>query len=291
MDLDPILSALSKLEQSINDRYTDLNDKYQLVHTQLEEFNNKITNLDEKVESILSIVNNLQTTSPTVNVAAPDTPQKTKRFPFESMLQTWQSYCKEKNMTIIPKAETKLSGWVRNTWKAYKQYINNEPSTLTKEREELLKAANFPFNYPTSTDHPSEKKAQSTPNKIVSGKKSNPTTTKSTAGIADDKIVHGKKSNPTVTKSTGSFPFFKKLDGKKSKPTPTKSSAISSAKATESLNLESKMTETKMSESNDTKLKKSFAVTTAKATESLKNNWNPNVGIECNHIEEQVNCW
>jgi peptidoglycan hydrolase CwlO-like protein len=78
MDLDPILSALSKLEQSINDRYTDLNDKYQLVHTQLEEFNNKITNLDEKVESILSIVNNLQTTSPTVNVAAPDTPQKTK---------------------------------------------------------------------------------------------------------------------------------------------------------------------------------------------------------------------
>ncbi len=29
MDLDPILSALSKLEQSINDRYTDLNDKYQ----------------------------------------------------------------------------------------------------------------------------------------------------------------------------------------------------------------------------------------------------------------------
>jgi hypothetical protein len=33
MDLDPILSALSKLEQSINDRYTDLNDKYQVVHT------------------------------------------------------------------------------------------------------------------------------------------------------------------------------------------------------------------------------------------------------------------
>jgi len=125
MDLDPILSALSKLEQSINDRYTDLNDKYQLVHTQLEEFNNKITNLDEKVESILSIVNNLHTTSPTVNVAAPDTPKKTKRFPFESMLQTWQSYCKDNNTTIIPKAETKLSGWVRDTRKAYKQYVNN----------------------------------------------------------------------------------------------------------------------------------------------------------------------
>jgi prefoldin subunit 5 len=64
MDLDPILSALSKLEQSINDRYNDLN--------------NKITNLDEKVESILSIVNNLHTTSPTVNDAAQDTPKKTK---------------------------------------------------------------------------------------------------------------------------------------------------------------------------------------------------------------------
>jgi hypothetical protein len=87
-------------------------------------------------------------------------------------------------------------------------------------------------------------------NKIVNGKKSNPTATKSTAGIADDKILRGKKSNPTATKSTGSFPFFKKLDGKKSNPTPTKSSAISTAKATESLNLESKTTETQMSESN-----------------------------------------
>jgi len=154
MDLDPILSALSKLEQSINDRYTDLNDKYQLVCTQLkefnnkftilnekfqqvnsklEEFNNKITNLDEKVDSILSIANDLHTTSPTINVAAPDTPAKKKRFSFESMLQTWQSYCKDNNMKIIPKAETKLSGWVQDTQKAYKQYINNEPSTMTKE--------------------------------------------------------------------------------------------------------------------------------------------------------------
>ena len=41
MDLDPILSALSKLEQSINNRYNDLNDKYQLVHTQLDALNVK----------------------------------------------------------------------------------------------------------------------------------------------------------------------------------------------------------------------------------------------------------
>jgi hypothetical protein len=157
------------------------------------------------------------------------------------MLQTWQSYCKENNMTIIPKAETNLSGWVRDTRKAYKQYVNNEPSTMTKEREELLKAANFPFIYPTSTDRPSEQKTKSTPNKIVSGKKSNPTATKSTAGIADDKIVIGKKSNPTtttgiaddkiviwkksnptVTKSTAGIADDKIVIGKKSNPTATK---------------------------------------------------------------------
>jgi len=159
------------------------------VNTKLEEFNNKITNLDEKVDSILSIANDLHTTSPTINDAAPDTPAKTKQFPFELMLQTWQSYCKDNNMTIIPKAETKLSGWVRDTQKAYKQYINNKPSTMTKEREELLKAANFPFNYPTSTDCPSEKQAKSTPTmhapkntlkETEVGKNPNPTTTPST---------------------------------------------------------------------------------------------------------------
>ena len=104
--------CIIKVEQSINDRYNDLNDKYQLVHTQLEEFNNKITILNEKVDSILSIANDLHTTSPSINVAPPDTPKKTKQFPFERMLQTWQSYCKDNNTTIIPKAETKLSGWV-----------------------------------------------------------------------------------------------------------------------------------------------------------------------------------
>jgi hypothetical protein len=36
---------------------------------------------------------------------------------------------------------------------------------MTKEREELLKAANFPFNYPTSTNCPSEQKTKSTPTK------------------------------------------------------------------------------------------------------------------------------
>ena len=105
------------------------------------------------------------------------------------MLQTWQSYCKDNNTTIIPKTETKLSGWARDTRKAYKQYINNKPSTMTKEQEELLKAANFPFNYPTSTNRPSEKKAKPTPTKHE---------TKNTQKIVKEKEV-GKNPNPTTT--------------------------------------------------------------------------------------------
>jgi hypothetical protein len=113
------------------------------------------------------------------------------------MLQTWQSYCKDNNTTIIPKTENKLSSWARDTQKAYKQYINNKPSIMTKKREELLKAANFPFNYPTSTNPPSEyseKKAKPTPTKHE---------TKNTQKIFKEKEV-GKNSNPTATPSTRS---------------------------------------------------------------------------------------
>ena len=39
MELDPILSALTKLEQPINNGYNDLNDKYQLVYAQLDAMN------------------------------------------------------------------------------------------------------------------------------------------------------------------------------------------------------------------------------------------------------------
>ncbi|MFN9983200.1 MAG: hypothetical protein ACK53Y_24950, partial [bacterium] len=62
-----------------------------------------------------------------------------------------------------------------------------------------------------------------------------------------------------------------------------KSSAVTTAKATESQNLESKMTDTQMSESNVSKLKKSSAVTTAKATESLN--------LESKTTETQMSKW
>jgi len=48
------------------------------MDTKIEEFSNKITMLNEKVDSILSIANDLHTTSPTINVAAPENLVKTK---------------------------------------------------------------------------------------------------------------------------------------------------------------------------------------------------------------------
>jgi hypothetical protein len=69
---------------------------------------------------------------------------------------------------------------------------------MTKEREELLKAANFPFNYPTSTDHPSEKKAQSTPTKHE------------TKNTLKEKEV-GKNPNPTSTPSPRSSTIKKDI--------------------------------------------------------------------------------
>jgi hypothetical protein len=157
------------------------------------------------------------------------------------MLQTWQSYCKDNNTTIIPKTETKLSSWVRDTQKAYKQYINNKTSTMTKELEELLKAANFPFNYPTSTNCPSEnseKKVKSTSTKHE---------TKNTKKIVKEKEV-GKNPNPNTTPSTRSSTIKKDT---------------TTTKATKYKNFESKSTQMKTTESNITKSKNTQSKTIA----------------------------
>ncbi len=52
---------------------------------------------------------------------------------------------------------------MRDTRKAYKPYVNNEPSTMNKEWNEILKAVNFLLIHPTSTNSPSDKKVKSTP--------------------------------------------------------------------------------------------------------------------------------
>jgi hypothetical protein len=103
------------------------------VKTKLDEFGNKITILDEKVDSVQSFTNDLHNNSSTSIVAISGGQIKTKCCTFESMLQAWQSYCKENNTRFVPKSEFKLNGWVRDTTKAHKQYINNKPSTINKE--------------------------------------------------------------------------------------------------------------------------------------------------------------
>jgi hypothetical protein len=89
---------------------------------------------------------------------------------------------------------------------------------MTKEREELLKAANFPFNYPTSTDRPSENKTKSTPTKHTpkntlkekeSGKNPNPTTNPSPRSSTIKKDI-------TTTKGDSKTIVPKKQVGKKS---------------------------------------------------------------------------
>jgi hypothetical protein len=88
---------------------------------------------------------------------------------------------------------------------------------MNKEREELLKAANFPFNYPTSTDHPSEKKTKSTPTKHApkntlkekkGGMNPNPTTTPSPRSSTIKKDI-------TTTKADSKAVVPKKQVGKK----------------------------------------------------------------------------
>jgi hypothetical protein len=103
------------------------------VNTKIVELTNKITVIDEKVDCVPSTTNDLCNNSSTSNVSVSDGHIKEKRCSFESMLQAWQNYCNENNTTSVSKSEFKLNGWVRDTRKAYKQYINNKPSTVNKE--------------------------------------------------------------------------------------------------------------------------------------------------------------
>jgi hypothetical protein len=65
---------------------------------------------------------------------------------------------------------------------------------MTNKLEELLKAVNFPFNYPTSINENSEREIKSTSTKHA---------TKNTQKNVKEKEV-GKNLNPTTTASTRS---------------------------------------------------------------------------------------
>jgi hypothetical protein len=85
-----------------------------------------------KVDSVQSFTNDLQNNSSTSNIVISGGHIEAKQYNLELMLQAWQFYCKENN-TLVPKSEFKLNGWVRDTRKADRKYINNKPSTMNKE--------------------------------------------------------------------------------------------------------------------------------------------------------------
>jgi Skp family chaperone for outer membrane proteins len=130
----------SKFDEKFQQVNTKFDEKFQQVNTKLDSFSDKIQVLDEKIDSVQSFTNDLQNNSSTG-----------KRVTFESMLQAWQTYTTEHNTTQIPKSEGKLNTWARDMRKAYKNFKNNKKSTMTKQREEQLIAANFPFLPPTPT--------------------------------------------------------------------------------------------------------------------------------------------
>jgi hypothetical protein len=91
------------------------------VKTKLDEFGNKITILDEKVDSVQSFTNDLHNNSSTSIVAISGGQIKTKCCTFESMLQAWQS----NKTTLLSKSEFKLNGWV----KILERLISNTSTT------------------------------------------------------------------------------------------------------------------------------------------------------------------
>ena len=113
-----------------------------LVTTRFDQLDSKVSALENKIESLETSIDH----PVSQDEHGVSTGMGIKRASFDFMLDSWINYCKRNKTNVVPKAETKLNGWVRDTRKAYRNFLNNEPCTMTAEREEKLKAANFPFN-------------------------------------------------------------------------------------------------------------------------------------------------
>jgi hypothetical protein len=187
------------LEQSINTRFDELNDK---LNTKLDEFSNKIMILVEKVESVLH------------------SPMTYTTIPQLSILQCQENTLRLNNVLSNPcykhgnpttkeiaqqssKIRIQLNGCERHL-KAYKQ-----PSAMNKEQEELLKAVNFPCHHSTSTNSLSEKKVKS------SSTKHEPTAATTTAEIGtqndvETTLIRMQKNDTSSTKKKLGRPLRKK---------------------------------------------------------------------------------
>jgi hypothetical protein len=127
-EMEELSAALLKLEN--------------LVTTRFDQLVSKVAALENKIESLETSIDH----PVSQDEHGVSTGMGIKRASFDFMLDSWINYCKRNKTNVVPKAETKLNGWVRDTRKAYRNFLNNEPCTMTAERDEKLKAANFPFN-------------------------------------------------------------------------------------------------------------------------------------------------
>jgi hypothetical protein len=113
------------------------------------------------------------------------------------MFQKWKVYCRENKTKTIPKAESKLSGWVHDQRKAWRKLLNKQKTTMTTERVQLLSLAGFIFDPTTTTAE------ISTPKMI--GKNTKAATPKSTpkakavSKSSDQKVPSKKKPTPKST--------------------------------------------------------------------------------------------
>jgi hypothetical protein len=98
-----------------------------LVKMHFDQLDSKVVALENKIECLEASMDH------PVNKDEKDvsTGLGIKRATFDFMLESWINYCKRNNTTVIPKSETKLNGWVRDTRKAYKKFLNNQPCTMT----------------------------------------------------------------------------------------------------------------------------------------------------------------
>jgi hypothetical protein len=93
----------------------------------------------------------------TSNIAISTGPITAKQATFKSLLNEWLTYTKDNNTTQIPKSEVKLYAWARDVRRAHRDFKNNNKSTMTKQQEEQLLAANFLLEIKvTPTKLPSE---------------------------------------------------------------------------------------------------------------------------------------
>ena len=173
--------------------------------------------------------------------------EKRQRLTFEEMFQKWKVYCRENETTTIPKAESKLSGWVHDQRKAWRKLLNKQKTTMTTERVRQLSLAGFIFDPTTTTAEISTPKTVIGKNPKATTPKSTPTA-KAASKSSDKKVTSMHKPTPksspkpekktpenekiTTPKSSDQKVSSKKKPTPKSTPKPEKKTPENERKTT-----------------------------------------------------------